>query len=790
MKKMKYGKIMFILVLSIFLFSIANVWASDVNDTTIVSEGNSVDLSQAEVDENISAEENSQENEDLMSEGNVGTFTELQLKINAATSGSTLTLNKNYEFDDGFNTEGISIDKSITIDGNGSKIDAKEKSRIFKIISDNVILKNIIFTNAKSNGYGGAIFATSSVTVSNCNFTNNSAMYGSAVYFGHNNGGLTNCNFTGNKATEDGGAIFFGGSGEVTNCNFTDNSAADEGGAVYFSNYGEVINCNFTSNTALSDGGAVWIFSGSMSNCNFINSSSSKDGGAVWIFSGSMSNCNFTGNTASEDGGAIFARSSVTVLNCNFTGNTASGDGGAIKMNSGSVENCNFTDNKATGTNSWGGAVYFSSTGNVSNCNFIGNSATNGSAIYFFSTSDTKTVSNSLFLNNRANAEALEVTKNENNITINFIGNDNLLNAIYSRNDAEVTFSNVTYWGANVINNTDSSTIKPSKNEAGQNITVGVIVNGILVFNEVKVTDENGMIVLDIKAGENYYIAVRHDTDSYYTEAEKTISNMNFSANVTSVTTHNKTVNITAKSNIFSEVMPGKLLFVLPGGIQINADYAGNGTWWALHTFDDYSEYNVSASYPESDNVTVSNATIIITRADSEITFNKLIFDYGDSINVSTVGAVGITAKIDANNVTVVDFTIPLSDLNVGNHTLTVTTIPDDDHNPITKEVTITINKIDSTLTVGDIEFDYGSSGFTVVSFTGADGVKASVVGQSDAVVKVNGTNISVSGLDVGTYTLTVTAVADKNHNNVTKNATITVNRVNASLTVDIVLDW
>ena len=143
----------------------------------------------------------------------------------------------------------------------------------------------------------------------------------------------------------------------------------------------------------------------------------------------------------------------------------------------------------------------------------------------------------------------------------------------------DVTFTNVTYWGANGIT-TISATISRSNKAAGQNITVGVVVNNELVLSEVMVTDENGMIVLDISAGENYYITVRHDTDSYYTEAEKTISNnTKFNVNVTSQTTNNKNVNITAKSNIFSEFMPGKLLFILPNNLEINATYGGNGTW-------------------------------------------------------------------------------------------------------------------------------------------------------------------------------------------------------------------
>ena len=558
---------------------------------------------------------------------------------------------------------------------------------------------------------------------------------------------LKNANYN----SGDGGAIYFASSGNVSNCTFTNNTAY-EGGAVYFKGAGIVTNCTFTGNTARWYGGALrFRYTSTVTNCIFIGNNATGSGGAISSLSGTLTKCNFTGNTATGSGGAIMFVSSTTVLNCNFNDNSAS-SGGAVWM----------------------------SFGSVSNSTFIGNNATTGSAIYFASAS---ALSNSILLNNRADAEALDIVKNDDNITITFTGRNNLLNAIYSEGD--VTFTNVTYWGASGIT-TDSATLSGTKKEAGQNITVSVVVNDVIVLDKVYVTDENGTIVLNINAGENYYITVRHNADSYYTEAEKTISNnTKFNVNVNSQTTNNKTVNITAKSNIYSEVMPGKLLFILPDGTRINATHDSNGTWWAVHTFDSYDVHQVNASYIGLDNVTINNATITITKADSEITFDKLVFDYGDSINVATVGAVGITAKIDGNDVAVIDFTIPLSDLNVGDYTLTVTTKPDEDHNPVTKEVTITVNKVDSTLTVGDIVFDYGSSGFTVVSFTGADGVNASVVSQSDAVVKVDGTTIIISGLDAGTYTLTVTAIADVNHNNVTKNAMIIVNKVNVSLTVD-----
>ena len=377
----------------------------------------------------------------------------------------------------------------------------------------------------------------------------------------------------------------------------------------------------------------------------------------------------------------------------------------------------------------------------------------------------------------------MDVVKNENNITIIFAGRNNILNAIYYGGDVEVSLTNVVYWGANGKTNTGASTIKPSacNNEAGQNITIAGILNGNII-NAAEITNENGMVVLE-GAGD-YWIVVRHDDDSYYTGIEKIFTNMKLYANVTSVTANNKTVNITAKSNIFNETMPGKLLFILPNGANITANYAGNGSWWAEHAFEDYGVYQVNASYVGLDNVTINNGTITINKVNSTITLENIVLDYGETKNVTvtTTGATGIIAKIDGNDVTVINnYTIQIPVLDAGTYTLTVTTITDDDHNSVTKEVNITVNKVNSTLTVGDMVFDYGSSGSTVVSITGADGVNASVVEQPKAVVKVNGTNITVSGLDAGTYTLTVTTIADKNHNNITKNATITVNKVNSN---------
>ncbi len=510
------------------------------------------------------------------------TFWDLNQIING-NANDTITLDKDYAYNpdsDSAFVDGIVINRSVTINGNGSSIDAKGQAKIFHVQSANTVIENLTLKNANHNKYGGAIYFSSPGTVTNCTFTDNTARYGGAIYFNR--------------------------PGTVTNCTFTDNNASYNGGAVYFLDTGNVTNCTFTDNTA-----------------------------------------------------------------------------------------------------SNGGAVYFDGTGTVINCNFTGNNATFGSAIFFNSYGYAYTISNSIFLNNLANAESLEIIKNDNNITITFKGNDNLLNAIYSLDD--VNFANVTYWGANGIANTDSSTPSRSENEAGQNITVGIVVNDKLVLDNVYVTDENGMIVLDISAGDNYYISVRHDADSYYTEAERTITNnTKFNVNVTSQTTTNKTVNITAKSNIPNDVVKGKLLFILPNSIQINATYAGDGIWWAEHAFEDYGVYQVNATYVGLDNVTVNNGTISISEnkietsisaADVSTTYNinrDLVIALKDS-NGNALSGVSVTVDLNGAKTYTTDkngqVKISTKGLAIKTYAVKITFAGNAKYAPSSKEVKITIKK-------------------------------------------------------------------------------------------------
>ncbi len=169
-----------------------------------------------------------------------GTFTALQYLINRATNNSTLSLTRDYSYDDGFNIEGIRIAKNLTIQGNGHTLDALGKSRIFNVSSSNVTLNNIIFANGNSS-YGGAIYNASAI---NSIFINNTASYGGAIY----NGSASNCNFINNSALEDGGAIY---NGEALRSSFVNNTAGSSGAAIY--DCWGAANCSFVDNAVVSN---------------------------------------------------------------------------------------------------------------------------------------------------------------------------------------------------------------------------------------------------------------------------------------------------------------------------------------------------------------------------------------------------------------------------------------------------------------------------------------------------------------------------------------------------------
>ena len=297
------------------LFTLSSACAEDVNKTVVASDN--TDQVIEEVDGDAVSEVNkeiisSSENEDSVSVPDDGTFTALQKKINDAEEGSTITLENDYTYNEGFSTKGITISKSITIDGKGHTLNGLSKSRIFFMtnkdfddqyvlnqhsdIEYTVVLNNINLINGNPPSYGGGIYLdtywgysssskqiiyTFKLNINNCTFINNSesAIFSTSTVYSGNTVYIYDSKFENNRgsAIRNGVTVvvdsidYYAGKGltNVVNSVFTNNTAS-YGGAI-FSNLANITNCNFNENCASKNGGAIYAMEGIANKCTFIN---------------------------------------------------------------------------------------------------------------------------------------------------------------------------------------------------------------------------------------------------------------------------------------------------------------------------------------------------------------------------------------------------------------------------------------------------------------------------------------------------------------------------------------
>ena len=370
---------------------------------------------------------------------NIRTFTDLQNAIGLVTG--TLTLNQNIAMTakEAANfTNGITINKDITIDGKGHTIDAKNLGRIFSIGEGfTVTLTNATLINGKADK-GGAIYNDGSLTLSDVKLSDNAADgYGGAVF---NNGELVVSDSVfdsndvlnrGSASVDYGGAAIYNwydGTLTVSGSNFTNNiknykNGDNLVGAITTIGNATVIGSNFVNNSGRW-GGAI-----SATGAELRKNSSTL----------TVSNTIFKDNSALYAGAVYIWGSNYNIADCVFDNNTAFGKG-------------NMTPN-----NNNGGALVVSQvsrfnepiTGTISGSKFINNKAQYGGAAYF--NKGFVTITDSVFENNVATAEGGAVDFSHASVkdlvvSINnssFVGNKApVAGAIFTNVDSKITNSN------------------------------------------------------------------------------------------------------------------------------------------------------------------------------------------------------------------------------------------------------------------------------------------------------------------------------------------------------------
>ncbi len=405
-----------ILLTLIFIFSIGAVSSHDVNQTQDLVIHSSDDV------EVIFASDN--------------TFKDLTDDL---SHDNVINLTKDYAFDENIDknySDGVKINKNLTINGNNHIIDGSNQSRIFNINSANVVLNNLVIKNSFKSA---VVIKNATLTTNNVTFDNNFDGENGGAIFGENaNYTSVNDKFVNNLATKFGSAIFIRDNStlsikndifksdvhlqwgliEIRKSKFTiqdtnfSNLISEYTSVLHAeSSSGIIKNSNFTDLYAKITAGALafkeFAKSVTIENCTFRNVSSRKNAGAIFLDVGGINPMDYKGsciisnskfiNCSSNFGGALLQlHGTLRISDSLFKDNNAYWNGGAVYIShvNASFDNVLFNSNKAN-QSEFSGAV-FNDLGNltVNKSNFTDNAG----SLYIY---DSKyTISNSYFKGN------------------------------------------------------------------------------------------------------------------------------------------------------------------------------------------------------------------------------------------------------------------------------------------------------------------------------------------------------------------------------------------------------
>lgn len=762
-------KFMLIAVFLVGLLAMSAVSASDENITDdVISEEMAID-EELEITQGDTVSANDAE----------GTFTDLQNMIDNAESGSTITLEKDYSYDEGFNSDGIIINKSLTINGNGHTIDGLSKSRILKTkvvhtSTCRLVLNNINFVNGYASD-GGAIYtddyaySTSTegrvsfsfsynswyLSINNCNFTNNNvSSRGGAIYGPHLT--ISNSKFTLNSAWYGGAIDSSDFDSKFTNCKFENNSA-NNGGAISFKSDEdnnqkfEIVTCNFKNNNAKSSGGAIYSQEElTIKSSTFESNGCNEEGGALYqIFSDlDVSDSIFKSNHASSDGGSIYfddykstTTSSYTYIthltgkiqNSKFIENIAGGNGGAIYK--ASAIDCVLSDNRASST---GGAIY---EGAAIGCVFINNSGdgfSDGAAMYL------GPAVNCTFTGNK------NALYNGSAVNCTFIGNEH---GLYKGSAENCTFINNSAWSGGAIyeGSAVNSIFINNSAKYGGAMYGGSAVNCNFTGNYA--TEEGNHV--DGTSCENCNfvntVIVSSDVTKYYGGSQKCIVNLTDNdaplANVdVKITLNGKTSTVKTDSKGQASVDLN-----LPVGVyDLTAVYDKVSTTSKITVKSTLTVADASGSYLNSK----VSATFLDANGKA-LASKQVTFKVGDKTYTATTNVNGVASA----NV----------DLGVGSYNVVAV-------NPVNSEqktFKLVISKAKSAVSLVSSQSNGVTTLTATLSPSAASGnVIFNVNGKNQSVaVKSGKATFALSDLDAGNYTATAVYNGDSNLNASTSNS-------------------
>ena len=653
-----------------------------------------------------------------------GIFDSLQQLINDAEENSVINLESNLIYNK-FDTitEGVLINKNITINGNGHIIDAKGKTRIFKVTAKSINITNITLQNGKTPDNGGAIYFINEISNSNINATyiNNTAKNGGASYFMKN---VINSDISGT---------------------YTNNSAADHGGANYYSRLlNSNINGTYTNNSA-KNGGANYIINNvtnSTISGTYTNNSAANNGGANYI--DTLTNSNITGTYLSNrvkreygNGGANNILKPVvnSTITGTYTNNIAFGGGANNILKP--VVNSTITGTYTNNTANYGGANFIQDT--VTNTTISGtytnNTANNRGANYFIGNVINSDITGT-YTNNTANYGGA------NYFAENVINSD--ITGTYTNNTATGT-GGANYFYTNVINSNITGTYhsnraKGNSGKGGANYfytnVINSNINGTYINNSAANNGGANYIqdtVTNTTISGTYINSRAMYGGAIYIDAEN-MSKLTISGTYinNTVTENNAIINIRGKSTINAEICNG-IFLNNKGEYEINADkdgavannnWFGNNatnyqdppnvgskikmdTWLYLNGTADQSKfkfylmsYNSTSNTKDNyDNTLVGKVNLTVTSTNITVNKDYALLDKSIGLKIISLKNASITAQIENAKYTIsmddeYTFEIETENITYGSSE-TIRIILPDDVKLTAEDIVIKINNIE-----------------------------------------------------------------------------------------------
>ena len=229
--------------------------------------------------------------------------------------------------------------------------------------------------------------------------------------------------------------------------------------------------------------------------------------------------------------------------------------------------------------------------------------------------------------------------------------------------------------------------------------------------------------------------------------------------------------------------------------LKVVATYTGNVENTVIITQNE-NDTNMS-----NNNYTCDNVTVI--PANSSVWAPDIVEYYGNAVTVtvSTSNASSVTYNIiDSDGQIISNGTLAVGQnitdilLDVGEYSVNLTTITDENHYPASYQSKITILKADSPIEVKTNNITYGENeNITIILPEGVNGtVNITVANRTyDNIPVINGTvNLVVPDLPGGNHTVDVVYSGDKNHNGNSTSASFEVARAVPVIEIEVVDIW